>query len=320
MAYDVRGRGLPLLLLHSGVCDRRMWEPQWVALAESFRVVRPDLRGFGETPLPPGRSSFAADVIELLDHLGIERTRVVGSSLGGRVAMELAAMSPERVERLVLLCPALAGFPQTADAEAFDEAEETLLEAGDVDGFVELNVSTWLGPEADNATRELVRVMQRRAAEVQIAAESGPEPPELDRVHMDPAAISAPTLVVSGGADMDQFQAVAAHLAETMPTPGASSSTGRGTCRALERPEAVTPLIRDFAPNSLDRHAVGRDLFAYDPHGHPGRIALARERADEAAHPHLGVEVAGASELSPDHPSRRRVLGVGVDAVEHLAG
>ena len=132
-----------MLLLHSGVCDRRMWEPQWGPLSESFRVVRPDLRGFGETPLPAGRFSFAADVVELLDHLGIERTCVVGSSLGGRVAMEVAAIAPERVERLVLLCPALAGFPQTAEAEAFDEAEDALLNAGDVDGAVALNVRMW---------------------------------------------------------------------------------------------------------------------------------------------------------------------------------
>lgn len=246
MAYDDIGSGTPLVLLHSGVCDRRMWEPQWAPLSQSFRVVRPDLRGFGETPLPPGRFAFAHDVVELLDALGIERACVVGSSLGGRVALELATMAADRVERLVLLCSALGGFPPTPTAEAFEEAEEALLEAGDLDGFVELNVSTWLGPEADEGVRDLVRVMQRQAADVQIAAESGPEQPELESVAVDPAAICAPALVVSGGADMDHFQAVAAHLAETMPNARAVHLDWAGHLPSVERPEAVTALIADF--------------------------------------------------------------------------
>lgn len=246
MAYDEAGTGAPLLLVHSGVCDRRMWEPQWEALSRSFRVVRPDLRGFGETPLPPGRFSFAGDVVELMDHLGIEQAGVIGSSLGGRVALELAWTVPERVERLVLLCPALAGFPATPTADAFEAAEDALLEAGDIDGFVELNVATWVGPQASDGVRDLVRVMQRRAAEVQIAAESEPEPPELDTVDVDPSGITCPALVVSGGADMDHFQAIAAHLAETMPNARAVHLDWAGHLPSLERPDIVTALIADF--------------------------------------------------------------------------
>jgi len=246
MAHDAAGRGWSVLLLHSGICDRRMWEPQWKPLSESLRVVRPDLRGFGETPLPPGPFSFAADVVELLDELGIERPCVVGSSLGGRVALELATVAPERVERLVLLCPALAGFPRTPAAQAFDEAEDALLERGDVAGYVELNVSTWLGPEASEAVRERVRQMQRRAVEVQLEAEAGPEQPELAPVPVDPATIAAPALVVAGGADMDHFQAVAAHLAQTMPKARLLRLDWAGHLPSLERPDAVTALIADF--------------------------------------------------------------------------
>ena len=235
-----------MLLLHPGVCDRRMWDPQWSRLADLFRVVRPDLRGFGETPLPPGRFSYAADVVELLDHLGIERTAVVGSSFGGRVAMELAVAAPERVERLVLLCPALAGFPPTDDAVAFDEAEEALLEAGDIEGAVALNVSTWLGPEADEDTREAVAAMQRHAFKVQIAAAVGPEQPELERGEVNPAAITAPALVVSGGQDMDHFQAVAAHLGETMPNARRVHLDWAGHLPSVEGPGVITGLITDF--------------------------------------------------------------------------
>jgi pimeloyl-ACP methyl ester carboxylesterase len=245
MAYDEAGSGEPLVLLHSGVCDRRMWQPQWESLSQSFRVVRPDLRGFGETPLPPGRFSFVGDVVELLDHLSIERACVVGSSLGGRVALELAVTVPERVKRLVLLCPAFQGLEPTPAAVAFDEAEDAFLEGGDVDGFVELNVSTWLGPEADERTRDQVRLMQRRALELQLAAEQGPEPPQLEYVEVDPAAISAPALVVSGRHDMDHFQAIADHLAETMPNARLLRLDWAGHLPSLERPEPVTELIAE---------------------------------------------------------------------------
>jgi len=235
-----------MLLVHSGVCDRRMWEPQWAALTEAFHLVRPDLRGFGGTPLPAERFSFAADIVELLDLLKIHRACIVGSSFGGRVALELAAMAPERLERLVLLCSALPGFPSTPNADAFEESEEALLERGDIDGAVELNVSTWLGPEADEATRELVRVMQRRAFEVQLAAEEGPEQPELVDASVEPKQIRVPTLVVSGGKDMDQFRAVAAHLVDAIPDARHVPLDWAGHLPNLERPAVVTKLIADF--------------------------------------------------------------------------
>src|SRR3954454_23810643 len=104
LAYDDEGEGNPLLLIHAGVCDRRMWEPQWRALTERHRTVRCDLRGFGDSPLSAGRFNHADDVLGLLDALGIDRAGVVGASFGGRVALELAATWPQRVERLILLC------------------------------------------------------------------------------------------------------------------------------------------------------------------------------------------------------------------------
>lgn len=135
-------------------------------------MIRPDLRGFGETPLSSYTFWFGDDVIDLLDHLGVDRATFVGSSLGGRVALELAATHPERVAALVLLCPAFRGVGRTPSAEAFAAEEGRLLSLGEVDAAVELNVDTWLGPEASEDCRASVRAMQRHAFEVQLAAES----------------------------------------------------------------------------------------------------------------------------------------------------
>src|SRR5690349_16036565 len=119
LSHDVSGSGPAILLLHSGVADRRMWDDLVPALGHAFTVVRPDFRGFGQTPLPPGEYADADDLDTLLDHLGITDAAVVGSSFGGRVALELATLHPGRVSSLVLLCAAYRGVEPTADVQEF---------------------------------------------------------------------------------------------------------------------------------------------------------------------------------------------------------
>lgn len=243
IAHDDEGSGPPVLLLHAGVADRRMWHHQWEALTAQHRVIRCDLRGFGDTPMPPERFSFAGDSAALLDHLGVESAAVVGSSFGGRVALELATAFPARVSRLVLLCTALRGADPTPASEAYDDQEERLLEADDRDGYVELNVATWLGPDADDSARQLLRVMQRHCLDVQLAADASPEPYEVDDVAVEPAQITVPTLTVSGGHDLDVFQHVSAHLAQTMPNARRLHLPWAGHLPSMERPAEVTALL-----------------------------------------------------------------------------
>jgi pimeloyl-ACP methyl ester carboxylesterase len=246
IAYDDEGSGVALVLLHSGSCDRRMWKAQAAVLASSYRVVRPDLRGFGQTPLPFDAYSFAADVVALLDHLAVERAAFVGSSLGGGVALELAARSPERVISLVLLCPAFRGVGRTPAADAFAAEEDQLLTSGDMDAAVELNVSTWLGPEAAEECRDFVREMQRHSLEMQLAAESRKQAPRPTPVEVELRRISVPTLVVSGGRDMDHFQYVAKHLAGSIPGARLQHLAWAAHLPSLERPDEITDLISDY--------------------------------------------------------------------------
>src|SRR5215207_6322075 len=98
LTHDVAGSGPAVVLLHSSVCDRRMWDPQWRTLLDAgYQVVRCDFRGHGQSPAPTEPFNAADDVRELLDELGIERAAVVGASFGGRVAQEIAARWPARV-------------------------------------------------------------------------------------------------------------------------------------------------------------------------------------------------------------------------------
>jgi pimeloyl-ACP methyl ester carboxylesterase len=255
LAHDVEGDGPVVLLLHSGVTDRRMWDPLVPALAHTFRVVRADLRGFGDTPLPGERYADADDVDELLASLGVGQAAVVGSSFGGRVALELAVRHPGRVSSLVLLCPAHRGVEPGPDVQAFSEAEDRLLEDGDVDGAVALNVRTWLGPDATPEVADAVRAMQRRAFEVQLAADAADPQPEPVRVEVDPAAVAVPTVVVSGAHDLEHFRTVARTLATQIPGAEHVELGWAGHLPSLERPDVVLALLLDVLRHDPAVHA-----------------------------------------------------------------
>ena len=237
--HTVTGSGPALLFLHSSVCDSRQWDPQRL-LATDRTVVTLDLRGYGQSPLPPEPYSDVADVLQLLDHLRLPAAAVVGSSAGGHVALQLAANFPDRVSDLVLLCAAAPGVPPSPELRAFAEREEALLAAGDVEGATELNVRTWLGPEADDEARESVRVMQRHAFRVQLAAgDSAQERP----LEVDLSRVTARATVVSGGHDLDHFTTVALHLAARLPVADHVELYWAGHLPNLERPVETTSLI-----------------------------------------------------------------------------
>jgi pimeloyl-ACP methyl ester carboxylesterase len=243
----VIGEGPAVLLLHAGVADRRMWEPQWRPLAEGgYRVIRPDLRGYGDTPPASAAYHDAEDVGRLLDTLGVDRVTVIAASFGGSVALDLAARRPDRVNALLLLATDRDGIEPGSELRAFAEQENALLEAGDLTAATELNVGTWLGPEADDNARALVRDMQRRAFELDLTAEVFDR---ADAPHTDLSAITARTLVVSGRHDLPDFRAIAAGLPALLT--GTTRAAHRelpwaGHLPSLERPAETTALMLDF--------------------------------------------------------------------------
>jgi 3-oxoadipate enol-lactonase len=253
LAHDTTDADGPaLVLLHSTVCDRRMWDPQWPTLADvGYRVVRCDFRGFGETPLPDRRHNDAEDVLDLLDTLGIEQATLIASSYGGQVALELAARHPDRVSAMALLCSGLPGHQPTDVLRAFGEREDELLETGDVEGAVELNLDTWLGPDADESVREKVRGMQRQAFDIQLAASEGAG---RNKVDIDLAAIKAPGLAVSGGYDLPDFRHIAAQLPSLLPNTRHLELPWAGHLPSLERPTTVTDLLTGFLRETVPTH------------------------------------------------------------------
>jgi 3-oxoadipate enol-lactonase len=255
LAHDVEGNGAAaLLLVHEGISDRRMWDPQVGPFVDAgYTVVRCDLRGFGDSELTPGPFSNVGDLHELLTHLGIDRAVLVGGSFGARVSLEYALTHPEGVDALVLIGPGLRDAEWSEAIEKYGEEEDALLEAGDVDGAVELNLRTWVdGPsrtpdEVDPAVRELARQMQRRAFDLQLPVpDAGPDEP------FDPPAssrleeIRCPVLIVVGDVDQPDILRVADRLAAGITGARREVIAGTAHMPSLERPDEFNRLVLDF--------------------------------------------------------------------------
>ena len=108
--YEVAGEGGPLVLVHAGIADGRMWEGQLEPFSRRYRTVRHDMRGFGRSPMVEGAYSHHADLRALLDALEIDRAAFVGCSMGGATVIDFALENPGRVEALVLVGSAVGGF------------------------------------------------------------------------------------------------------------------------------------------------------------------------------------------------------------------
>jgi pimeloyl-ACP methyl ester carboxylesterase len=218
-------------LVHSGICDAGMWD--------GFDVpgVRHEIRGFGQTPLPPAGEVSDAD--DLIAAIGDEPATLVGSSFGGWVCLQVAASRPELVSELVVLGAPLPDHEWSEEIEELRREEGGLLEQGDLRGAAILNADFWLeSPEP----RDRVIAMQERAFELQ--AESEAEPVEPDSI--DLSAIGARTLVGVGELDKPDFHAIAERLAREIPDTESVVIEGAGHLPSLERPEATASVICRF--------------------------------------------------------------------------
>ena len=119
MHYDVQGSGFLLVFIHAAIANLDMWDAQMPVFSSKFRVIRYDVRGFGETRDPAGKYTDYEDLKTLLDHLGVKRAHVAGVSNGGRIALEFALQFPDMIEKLVMVGPGLPGYRPPTDK--FDE-------------------------------------------------------------------------------------------------------------------------------------------------------------------------------------------------------
>lgn len=254
--YRDEGQGPAVLLLHSAVCDLTMWDEVAADLAQDHRVIRLDLRGYGGSPMPPGAFSWVDDLRALLDAVGVERAVVVGSSFGGRVALDFALAERDRVAALVLVDAGVRGRARAPEMESYLAEEERLFDAGEDGAVIDLNLRTWLvGPARsdEDVPRELwerVAAMQRGNLERDRSdTAAGADWTETDAG--PPAAellgeVDAPTLVVVGTGDQPGMVETAGVLAQQIPHAQLVEFEGAAHFPSLEEPERFATLLRDF--------------------------------------------------------------------------
>ncbi|HYN67944.1 MAG TPA: GNAT family N-acetyltransferase [Ornithinibacter sp.] len=247
---------IPVVLLHAGIADRRMWDPQWEALTAGRDAVRLDLRGFGESDRPPVAAlDPVADVLDTLDHLGVVTCHLVGSSFGAGVAVEVALTRPAAVRSLLLAPPGGSLLTErTAALADFAAAENEAMARGDLDAAVEADVATWVvGPgrdpsDVDPSVTASVRVMQRRAFEVEAGWGDG----GLDEVELDPPAVDRyaevgqPVLLVVGGHDLDTVHLAADRLEAGLPQVRRVDRPATAHLPSMEEPETFLRLLLDW--------------------------------------------------------------------------
>ncbi|MGV9315923.1 alpha/beta fold hydrolase [Streptomyces sp. NPDC003691] len=246
------GAGQNIVLLHSTVCDRRMWDAQWAALAAAgHHLVRGDFRGHGTTPCGGRPWNDADDVLAVMDAVGMDRAVLIGASYGGRTALEIAARAPGRVAALALLCAGLPGIPDSPEMTAFEEREVALVERGDTAEAALLTARTFLGPEAGEDTVRAVAAMQEQAYDIQLAG--GDE--EWEAGDFDPEALrdlDVPALVVSGAHDLPEFRTAADRQTELLPRARRAHLPWAGHLPSLERPAEITALLTAFLTETAE--------------------------------------------------------------------
>lgn len=259
--HQVEGGGSPVVLIHAGIADSRMWDPQWDAFTARHRTLRYDMREFGESAPPPGAFAHGRDLIALVEELRLGPVALVGASLGGRVAAEVAVARPDLVCALVLVGPGMPSGGWSDDVRAYGEEEDRLLRAGDVNGAAELTVRFWVDgvgrepEEADPSVREAVRAMQLRAYGHLKDADPEAEQPTVEGIAARVGEISVPTLLVVGDHDQPDIIRTVEWLADQIPDARLERMPGTAHLPSLEQPDRFNELVLRFLEPTRPRTA-----------------------------------------------------------------
>ena len=252
--YEIAGAGQALTLIHGFSLDTRMWDDQYARFAQRYRVLRYDARGFGRSAVPgEERYSHAEDLLALLEYLKIERTALIGFSLGGGIAISFALACPAAVDALIVAGSMLPGRRLSAELRASFAA---IWSAGRTLGVAEA-LARWLQHKLFVPIQSRPELGARFTAIV--SAYSGwewgnqdpqrdPTPPPSERL----SEIRAPTLAIVGERDLPDFQAIARTIERDVPGARRVVLQGVGHVVNMEAPERFNALVLEFLAANIE--------------------------------------------------------------------
>ena len=250
--YEAEGDGPAVTLIHAGVAHLRMWDEQVAAWRDGYRVIRYDTRGFGRSVVEDVPYSNRADLRAVLDHLGVQRTHLVGLSRGAMIALDTTVESPERVKSLVWVAGGIRGFEAEDDPRlvALWPEMERLEAAKDWEPLVELETQVWTdgpGQSPDRVDPALRRQMIAWNLENYRADQQANQPIPVDFPAAERLAqIAVPVLAIWG--TLDEAPVLQSGEKLVAEVRGARSHVFEGVAHMvnLERPAEFTEMVRNF--------------------------------------------------------------------------
>jgi 3-oxoadipate enol-lactonase len=237
--HEMTGDGPALVLLHEGFVDSRVWDAQVPAFAKRFKVIRYDQRGYGRSPRWNGAYSNVDDLRELLDDLDVDHAAIVGCSRGGRIAIDFALASPERVSALVLVASGVRGYKfevGTADQEARWEAAE---QTGDLAAMAQIDLEVWAPLGDDGGLRQ----MALDNAHTNLVQDPETErEPAVDRL----GELRVPALVITGDEDVPAMDEIGDKLEREIPDSRRVRMSGCDHFPAIRKPEEFNRIVSEF--------------------------------------------------------------------------
>jgi len=255
MAYTDTGVGRPIVLIHGYPFNRSLWNEQVAALSNSYRIITPDLRGFGESDSSAGPATMnrmAQDVAQLLDHLEITRAVIGGLSMGGYVALAFYKQFPSRVRALILADTRAQADTEEGKQTRAQQAEKALSEG--MAGIADAMLPKLLTPETVSKRPEIVKrvrdMMLKTKPEGAASALLGMAERE-DHTELLPR-ITSPTLILVGAEDAITPVADSEKMHKAIAGSRLVVLENAGHVSNLERTEEFNKALMAFLKDSLD--------------------------------------------------------------------
>jgi pimeloyl-ACP methyl ester carboxylesterase len=250
--YEIAGEGSPIVFIHAGVADNRLWDHQFAYFATQYRVVRYDLSGYGKSEPVDREFSHDEDFAALLDFLSIDKAYLVGCSMGGGIAMNFALAQPQRVMGLVMIGSGPSGLELDIPEPAKFAEAEAAYQAKDWDQLCEIETQIWFDGEGRSpdqvspAARALAYEMNHIALmhEAKGLGKRKPEtkPSAAERL----GEINLPVLVLCGNHDTAYILAAADYMEKHIPKARKIMLPNTAHLPSLEQPERINALLQEF--------------------------------------------------------------------------
>lgn len=251
--YEIAGTGPPLVLIHAGVADRRQWENEFVHFAAKYRVLRYDMRGYGKSNPVEGEYSHMGDLIAMLAwHNFHESLTIIGSSMGGSLAMDFAIAHQSKMKALVMVGSGPSGLQLEVDTHPKDKDAEAAHKAGDLDLLAELEAQIWFdgmgrnAQEVNQQMRELALEMNRLALSHEAKKlgkrEVNTETPAFELLDK----VTLPLLVIVGEHDDPYSHAAADYMIEEIPSAKKVVIADAAHLANMDHPEEFQNIVHSF--------------------------------------------------------------------------